>query len=276
MIKKYKPTSPGTRFRKTMVTAVSKERPEKSLIESITGPAGRNKGRISSRHRLRGHKKYYRIIDFKRNKFDIQGKITRIEYDPNRGPDIALVVYKDGEKRYIIAPQGLQVGAFVISSKNFVEPLPGNATIIKNIPLGAHIHNLEINIGAGAKLVRGAGNYGIIMAREGKYANIKLPSGEVKKISVDCMATVGEISNPEKRAVVLGKAGRARHLGQRPHIRGVAVANPKDHPHGGSYKDNGIGMSSPKSPWGWKTRGKKTRKRKITAKFMVSPRKKNK
>lgn len=276
MIKSYRPTSEGRRTRKTLIKAVTKLRPEKSLIKALNGPAGRNKGGISSRHRQRGHKKYYRIIDFKRDKFDIPARVAALEYDPNRGPTIALLHYEDGEKRYILAPEGLQVGQKVISSKGFVDTAPGNCTSLKNISLSTQVHNVEINLGAGGQLIRGAGSYGTIMAKEGNYVNIKLPSGEVKKFLQDCLATVGVLSNIDFRNRVLGKAGIARHLGLRPHIRGVAVANPSDHPHGGSYKDKGVGMPSPKSPWGWKTRGKKTRSRKTGLKYLVSSRKANK
>ncbi len=273
MIKSYKPTSEGMRTRRTLISDVTKARPQKSLIKILTGPAGRNNGRISSRHRQRGHKKFYRVVDFKRGKYDIPATVTALEYDPNRGPTIALLSYADGEKSYILAPEGLQVGQKVISSKNSVEMLPGNATTLVNLPLSAEVHNVELNIGAGGQLIRGAGSYGIVMAKEGKYVNIKLPSGEVKKFAQDCMATIGVLSNGDLRNRVLGKAGIGRHLGMRPHIRGVAVANPTDHPHGGSYKDKGVGAPSPKSPWGWKTKGKKTRSRTVGLKYLVSGKK---
>lgn len=273
MIKSYRPTSKGRRTRKTLVRGITKLRPERSLIEALNGPAGRNNGRISSRHRQRGHKKFYRIIDFKRNKFDIPAVVSALEYDPNRGPTIALLSYKDGEKRYILAPEGLKVDDKIVSSKTGVEMLPGNCTTLKNIPLSTQVHNVELNIGAGGQIIRGAGSYGIIMAKEGKYVNIKLPSGDVKKFMEDCLATVGVLSNGDLRNRVKGKAGVARHMGIRPHIRGVAVANPTDHPHGGSYKDKGVGRPSPVSPWGWKTRGKKTRRRTVGLKYLVSSRK---
>jgi len=273
MIKSYKPTSEGRRTRKTLIRATTKLRPEKSLTTPLKGAAGRNNGRISSRHRQRGHKKFYRVIDFKRNKFDIPAKVAALEYDPNRGPTIALVHYADGEKRYILAPENLHVGQQIVSSKSAVDMVPGNCTSLRNIHLGMQVHNIEINLGAGGQMVRGAGNYGIVMAKEGNYVNIKLPSGDVKKFLQDCLATIGVLSNVDFRNRVLGKAGIARHLGMRPHIRGVAIANPTDHPHGGSYKDKGVGAPSPKSPWGWKTRGKKTRKRKIGLKYLVSSRK---
>ncbi|MFZ5424688.1 MAG: 50S ribosomal protein L2 [Patescibacteria group bacterium] len=274
MIKSYKPTSNGMRFRKTLVLDITKNKKrEKKLSSPLKGPAGRNNGTVSSRHRQRGHKKHYRVIDFKRDKRDIPAKVMALEYDPNRGANIALVSYADGEKRYILAPEKLKVGTKVIAGDN-VEPVPGNALPLANIPLGAPIHNIEINPGKGGQMVRGAGNSAILMAKEGKYVNIKLPSGEIKKVLKTCYATMGVLSNADLRNTQMGKAGRARHKGKRPHIRGIAIANPSDHPHGGSYKDNGIGMPSPKSPWGWKTRGKLTRKRKHTDKFIVKSRRK--
>ena len=272
MIKTYKPTSAGIRTRKTLVRDLSFEKPEKSLMRNLKGAAGRNNGRISSRHKERGSKKHYRIIDFKRDKFNIPAIIASIEYDPNRGPNIALLNYVDGEKRYILAPEDLKVGMKVVSGEK-VEADVGNSLPIGNIPLGVSVHNIEINPGRGGQLVRGAGSYAQIMAKEGNYVNIKLPSGEIKKVVVSCYATVGVLSNSDLRNVRLGKAGRNRHLGNRPHVRGVAMANPSDHPHGGSYKDSGIGMPSPKSPWGWKTRGVRTRKRAHTNKFIVKRRK---
>lgn len=273
MIKTYRPTSEGRRTRRTLISEVDKIRPQKSLTNPLNKSFGRNNGKISSRHRSSGHKKFYRVIDFKRAKFDIPSVVKSIEYDPNRGPNIALISYKDGEKRYILAPDGLQVGTNLISTKSSVEIIPGNCTCLKNIPLGTQIHNIEINIGAGGQIVRGAGTYGVIMAKEGAFVNVKLPSGEVKRISQDCLATIGILSNIDLRNRRLGKAGISRHLGNRPHIRGVAISNPSDHPHAGSYKDKGIGRSSPRSPWGWKTRGKKTRSRKIGVKYLVSSRK---
>ncbi len=273
MIKTYNPTSPGQRQRKSIVKATTTSKPHKALTAPMTGAVGRNNGKISSRHRERGHKKKYRIIDFKRNKFGIKAKVATIEHDPNRGANIALVNYGDGEKRYILAPEGLVVGAIVESGEN-IEPKSGNCMPLKDIPLGMAVHNIELNPGQGGQMVRGAGNSAQLLAKEGKYVNIKLPSGEVKKVLGICYATVGTLSNADLRNVKLGKAGRNRHRGNRPHIRGVAIANPSDHPHGGSYKDNGIGMPSPKSPWGWKTRGKKTRSRTHTDKFIVKDRRK--
>lgn len=240
------------------------------------GSVAKNKGTVSVRHRQRGARKYYRKIDFKRDKFDIPAKVVSIEHDPNRGPDIALLCYADGEKRYMLVPEGLEVEMSVVSTKkdDKAEVSVGNAAKLGTIPLGTEVHNIEMIPGRGGQMVRGAGGAGTVMAKEGKYVNIKLPSGEVRKFLAECMATFGRLGNSDLRSVNLGKAGRMRHLGHRPHVRGVAVANPRQHPHGGSYKDNGVGMSSPKSPWGWKTKGKKTRKRTYTDKLIVSKKQK--
>jgi len=273
MLKSYKPQTAGTRNKKSLVPPVTRSKPEKSLIVALKGTVGRNNGRIATRHRSRGAKKYYRIIDFKRDKLNIPAKVVSIEYDPNRGPLIALLNYADGEKRYILAPESLTVGTIVLSG-DITDFTPGNATKIEKIPVGTQIHNIEINPGQGGSMVRGAGNFGILMAKEGNMAQIKLPSGEFKKVSIECMATVGVLTNQELRNVRKGKAGINRHKGFRPSVRGVAMANPSDHPHAGSYKDNGIGMPSPKSPWGWKTRGVKTRNRRHTNKFIVKDRRK--
>lgn len=271
MIKTYKPTSAGIRFRKTLVKDVSRKRPEKGLTSSIVGFAGRTHGKITSRHRQRGARKLYRVIDFRRNKYNVLATVAAIEHDPNRGPNIALLHYADGEKRYILAPEGLQVGMKVLSGKE-VEISVGNSLPLESIPLGIYIHNVEINPGQGGILARGAGNGAQIMAKEGNHVNIKLPSGEVKKVMSSCYATIGALGNADLRNTELGKAGRKRHLGCRPHVRGVAMSNPSDHPHAGSYRDNGIGMPFPKSPWGWNTRGVKSRKRKHTDKFIVKKR----
>ncbi len=215
----------------------------------------------------------YRQIDFLRDKFNIPGVVATIEYDPNRGSNIALLNYVDGEKRYILAPEGLQKGTKVFSGEN-VEISVGNALPMEKIPLGVEIHNIEINPLSGGVLVRGAGNYAQIMAKEGDFVTLKLPSGEVKRLPGRCYATIGVLSNADVRNVRLGKAGRKRNLGWRPHVRGVAMANPAgDHPHAGKYKTSGIGMSAPKSPWGWITRGVKTRKRKRTNYTIVKRRK---
>lgn len=271
MIKKYKPTSPGVRTRKTLVINTTTSKPYKPLTKHLKGGSGRSNGRISTRHREVGSKKLYRIIDFKRNKLNIPATVTTIEYDPNRGTNIALVTYKDGEKRYILCPEGLKVGSSIMASDK-AEFNAGNTLPLSSIPLGMPIHNVELNPGAGGVMVRGAGNYAMITAKEGRYVNIKLPSNEVKKVLARCVATIGSLSNQDLRLTQMGKAGKNRHKGFRPAVRGVAMANPSDHPHAGSYKDNGIGMPSPKSPWGQKTRGLKTRRRKSTNYTIVKSR----
>lgn len=275
-IKTYNPTSPGMRKRRTLVRGTStgnKSKPEKSLTRPLKGSVGRNNGRVSSRHRQRGHKKHYRIVDFKRDKREIPAKVAQIEHDPNRGPNVALLHYADGEKRYILAPEGLEVGMTVIAGEKAVLK-PGHAMPLSKIPLGIEVHNIELHPGKGGQMVRGAGNRAVIMAKEGDYVNVKLPSGEVKKVRSNCYASIGSLGNMDLRNAIAGKAGRKRHYGRRPHTRGVAFSSPSDHPHGGSYKDNGVGMPSPKSPWGWKTKGKKTRKRKHTDKYLVKDRRK--
>lgn len=272
-IKKYRPTSPGVRTRKTLDKShlTKGKKAEKSLTKPLKGSVGRNKGRISVRYRERGSKKHYRVIDFKRNKLGIPAKVAAIEYDPNRGPDLALLHYKDGEKRYILAPEGLKEGMEVVAGPE--APLaPGNALPLQKIPLGFEVHNIELNPGKGGQIARGAGNKATLLAKEGKYVNIKLPSGEVKKVLESCYATVGVLGNADHRHTRLGKAGRNRYKGRRPHVRGVAMPNPAQHPHAGSYKDNGTGH--PMTPWGKPTRGKKTRTRKHTDKYLVTPRRK--
>lgn len=274
MIKTYRPTSPGIRQRKTLKRGVEDVKPNKKLTKSLKGPVGRNKGRISTRHRQRGAKKNYRMIDFKRDKHDVVGKVARIEHDPNRGCNIALVHYKDGEKRYILAPEGLHKDMEVVAGENATAEV-GNALPLHKIPLSTKIHNVELSPGKGGQIARGAGNYATIMAIEGNYAHVKLPSGEVRKILRNCYATVGDLSNANLRHSKAGKAGRKRHLGWRPAVRGVAMGTDA-HPHGGSYSDTGIGMPSPKTPWGKKTRGKKTRRRKNTDKFIIKRKSKRK
>ncbi len=273
MIKTYKPTSEGLRTRKTLVKGVDTVRPLKSLTKGKSGPAGRSRGKVTSRHKQRGAKRLNRVVDFKRNKFDIPAKVVSIQDDPNRGPNIALLSYSDGEKRYIIAPEGLEVGMTVVSGED-VEISVGNSVPMSKISIGTPIHNIEINPKAGGILCRGAGNQAQIIAKEGDYVNVKLPSGEVKKILGLCYATIGVVGNIDKRNVVLGKAGRKRHLGRRPHVRGVAMGDPhRDHPHAGKYSTTGIGRVAPLSPWGWKTKGVKTRKRVRTDYTIVSRRK---
>jgi large subunit ribosomal protein L2 len=253
---------------------LSGKRPEKGLVEVLPNRAGRNNsGSVTVRHRGGRQKRYYRVIDFKRNKRDIEGKVAAIEYDPNRSAYIALIHYLDGEKRYILAPNGLQVGDSIIACET-ADFKPGNALPLKRIPLGMSIHNIELRVGKGGQIVRSAGSAAIIQSREGKYANILLPSTEVRRVSVDCYATIGQVSNQEKQNISIGKAGRKRHMGFRPSVRGVAMA-PNAHPHGGGEGRSGIGMPSPKSPWGKKTLGKKTRKKKkYSNKYIVKRRKK--
>ncbi len=261
MIKTYNAYTPSIRSRKTLVREVDNVEPHKALLQSRVGPAGRSRGRVSMRHQSVGARKHYRIIDFKRNKLDIGAKVVSIEYDPNRGPSIALIVFKDGEKRYILAPEGLKNGAVVFSGEK-AEPTVGNALPLRNIPAGAFVHNIEINPGQGGVLVRGAGGSAQLMAKESGFVNLKMPSGEVKRISDRCYATMGVLTNMELRNVRLGKAGRNRHLGVRPTVRGVAMGNPKkSHPHAGSYKTTGIGMPGPKTKWGKPARGVRTRRR---------------
>jgi large subunit ribosomal protein L2 len=272
MIKTYRATSEGQRTRKTLVKDVDHVRPLRALSRGVGGPVGRSRGTVSSRHMERGAKKLFRVIDFKRDKFNIPATVLSIENDPNRGSNIALLAYKDGEKRYILAPEGLKSGMGVISGEKS-EIAVGNCLPMANIPLGVAIHNVEINPKAGGILARGAGNQALIVAKEGDYVNVKLPSGEIKRLMGRCYATIGGVSNMEKRNIRLGKAGRKRHLGVRPHVRGVAMADPhRDHPHAGKYKTSGIGMASPKSPWGWITRGVKSRRRKRTNYTIVSDR----
>jgi len=273
MLKTYRPITPGQRGKRTLVRGVAAKSPEKKLTKSLKGAVGRNNGKISSRNRQRGARKKYRIVDFKRDKLNVPAKVVSIEHDPNRGPNVALLHYADGEKRYILAPEDLKPGMIVVSGDQ-VDLQPGNCMPLKNIPLGMPIHNIELNPGKGGQMVRGAGNSAMILAKEGKYVNVRLPSGEVKKVLDSCIATIGTLGNADLRHVNVGKAGIKRHQGRRPHTRGVAFSSPREHPHGGSYKTSGVGMSSPKSPWGWKTRGKKTRRRKSTNKYIVKSRSK--
>lgn len=273
-VKKYNPTSPGMRTKVTLdFSELTKKRPEKSLTTSKKRTGGRNNnGRTTSRYIGGGHKKLYRLIDFKRNKKDIPANVQAIEYDPNRSANIALLAYADGEKRYIIAPNELKVGDSVISGEK-VDIKPGNAMPLKSIPLGAIIHNIEMKIGKGGQLVRSAGNSAQLMAKEGKYATIKLPSNEVRLILQECYATIGQLSNIHHENIKIGKAGRSRWLGRRPHVRGV-VMNPVDHPHGGGEGKSKSGRH-PVSPWGTPTKGYKTRKKnKPSSKYIVNRRKK--
>ncbi len=273
-IKRYKPVTPGMRHRTGYTfEEITKTEPERSLIEPLKKHAGRNnQGRITVRHRGGGNKRYYRIIDFKRDKRGIPAKVIAIEYDPNRTARIALLQYADGEKRYIIAPVGLRVGDTVMAGPD-AEIRPGNALPLANIPVGTVIHNIELTPGKGGQLVRAAGTAAQLLAKEGDYAHVALPSGEVRLIHLSCYATIGQVGNVEHAQIKIGKAGRKRHMGWRPTVRGSAM-NPVDHPHGGGEGKAPIGMPSPKSPWGWKTLGKKTRRNKRTDKFILQRRQK--
>lgn len=274
-IKKYKPTTPGRRFATVAdFSGLSKKRPERSLIKPQSKKAGRNTyGKITRRHSGGGHKRLYRVIDFKRKKDDIPAKVTHIEYDPNRSSRIALIFYKDGEKRYIIAPLKLKVGDEVTSGEN-VDIQVGNCLPIRNIPAGTIIHNIELKQGKGGELVRSAGGYAQLLAKEGEYANIKLPSGEVRLVRLECRATIGQIGNSSHEIINLGKAGRKRWLGIRPSVRGTAM-NPVDHPHGGGEGKNKSSGRDPVTPWGKPTLGYRTRERnKNTDKYIVRRRNK--
>jgi large subunit ribosomal protein L2 len=269
-IKKRKPTSPGQRFVSTATfEEITKTKPEKSLLAKKDKHAGRNSyGRITVRHRGGGNRQKYRIIDFKRNKDGIPAKVASIEYDPNRTAYIALLNYVDGEKRYILAPLGLQVGDTVMSGKD-AEIKVGNALPLENIPLGSTIHNIELQAGKGGQFARSAGTSVQLMAKEGKYATLKMPSGEMRKVLLTCKATLGTVGNVDHELVSLGKAGRKRHMGIRPTVRGV-VMNPVDHPHGGGEGKSPIGRPTPVTPWGKPTLGYKTRKKnKASNRLMV-------
>lgn len=272
-IKKYNPTSPARRFMTVSDFAeITKKSPERSLLAKKDKHAGRNSyGRITVRHRGGGNRRKYRIIDFKRNKDGMPATVIGVEYDPNRSANIALVQYEDGEKAYIIAPIGLTDGDVVVSGEG-ADIKPGNALFIKDIPVGTLIHNIELYPGKGAQLVRSAGNSAQLMAKEGDYAQVRLPSGEVRMIRLDCKATIGVVGNQQHENVSIGKAGRKRHMGWRPTVRGV-VMNPNDHPHGGGEGKSPIGMPSPVTPWGKPTLGYKTRKKnKPSDKYIVKRR----
>ena len=272
-LKTYKPTTPSLRFTALLSTEeLAKKRPERALRVSLKSKAGRNNaGRITTRHQGGGHKKFYRLIDFKRDKHDVAAKVAAIEYDPNRSARIALLSYTDGDKRYILAPMGLKVGATVVAGPH-VEPSEGNALPLSEIPLGVPVHNIEMYPGRGAQLVRGAGMGAQIMAREGDFAHVKLPSGEIRMVGVKCYATIGQVGNLDHENISLGKAGRARWLGRRPTVRGVAM-NPVDHPMGGG-EGRSSGGGHPVTPWGHLTKGKKTRsRRKPSNRFILQRRK---
>ena len=269
-IRVYKPTSPARRFMSVLTyEEITKKKPEKSLTEHLKKHSGRNsQGKITVRHQGGGSKKTYRIIDFKRDKKDIPAKVATIEYDPNRTCFIALLHYADGEKRYILAPLGLKVGDTVMSGPE-ADIKPGNCLPIASIPLGTLIHNVEIKPGKGGQMVRSAGVAAQLMAKEGNYAQVRLPSGEVRKVMINCRATIGTVGNTDHENVRIGKAGRSRHMGIRPAVRGV-VMNPVDHPHGGGEGRSPVGMPAPMSPWGKPTQGVKTRKhRKYSDKMIV-------
>jgi large subunit ribosomal protein L2 len=270
-VKKYKPTSPGIRTRTTLIfEGVSKKRPERSLTATKKRSGGRNnQGRITTRWIGGGHKKIYRIIDFKRDKRDIPARVAAIEYDPNRSANIALLNYVDGEKRYILAPLGLKVGDTVTVGVE-ADIRPGNALPLRSIPLGTFVHNIEMKPGKGGQLVRSAGGYAQLMAKEGNYATIKLPSNEVRLVPQLCYATIGQVGNIDYENVSSGKAGRSRWLGKSPKVRGVAM-NPVDHPHGGG-EGRSKGGNHPSSPWGTPAKGFKTRSRRKSSKMIVSKR----
>jgi large subunit ribosomal protein L2 len=273
-VKKYKPTSPGMRGRTGYTfEEITKSKPERSLLKVRKRRGGRNVyGRITVRHRGGGHKRKIRIVDFKREKRNIPAKVAAIEYDPNRTARLALLNYVDGEKRYILAPVGLRVGDTVVSGPN-ADISPGNSLPISNIPTGTMIHNIELQEGRGGQMVRSAGGAAQLLAKEGDYAQVRLPSGEVRLVRQKCLATIGQVGNLDHGNIKLGKAGRKRHLGFRPTVRGSAMS-PRDHPHGGGEGRSPIGMPSPKSPWGKKTLGKKTRHNKKTDKYIVRRRSK--
>ncbi len=271
-IKVYRPTSPGRRYFQTNKLPITKKKREKLLTFSMKKTGGRNNlGRITSRHIGGGHHKIFRIIDFRRDKDNIQAVVKAIEYDPNRNALVALLAFADGEKRYILSPDGLTVGDTVISGENVPIKI-GNCLPLNDIPLGVEIHNIELAPKKGAQMVRGAGLSSQILAKEGQYAHMKLPSGEIRLVDLRCRATIGKVSNPLHSSIILGKAGRRRHMGIRPHVRGVAM-NPIDHPLGGG-EGRAHGGRQPTSPWGWLTKGKKTRKvHKASGKFIVKRRK---
>ncbi|MBM3252000.1 MAG: 50S ribosomal protein L2 [Candidatus Omnitrophica bacterium] len=274
-LKKYKPTTPSLRF--TTISdfkELTKKRPEKSLLMPLKSSGGRNSyGRITMRFRGGGHKRMYRIIDFKRDKLDVPAKVMAIEYDPNRSVRIALIQYTDGQKNYILAPVGLSVGDEIISSRQDIDIRPGNCLPLENIPLGTPIHNLELNRGAGAQIVRSAGSSAQILAKEGGFAQVQLPSDEIRLFHLYCRATIGQLGNVEHSSISLGKAGRSRWLGRQPHTRGLAM-NPHDHPHGGGEGKTPQGNPHPATPWGKPTKGFKTRKKtKYSDRFIIKRRK---
>jgi len=273
-IKTFKPTTPSRRFMTVLDSSdITAKASVRSLLKKLPRKAGRNNnGRITSRHKEAGAKKLYRIIDFKRNKFGVEGRIATVEYDPYRNCRICLINYVDGEKRYILQPKGLKVGDTVLAAESGLDIKPGNAMKLKNIPVGTLVHNIEMNPGQGGKIARSAGGYAQIMGRDGKYVSLRLPSGEMRYILGECMATVGTIGNEDFANMVIGKAGRNRHRGIRPQTRGSAM-NPIDHPHGGGEGKTNSGRH-PVSPWGMPTKGYKTRRKKASDKLIISRKKK--
>ena len=268
-IRVYKPTSPGRRGMSVLTfDEITKTRPERSLVEPLYRTAGRNnRGRVTVRQRGGGHKRLYRIIDFKRDKFGVPARVSSIEYDPNRSARIALLVYADGAKRYILAPLGLNVGDTVQSGPDS-DVRVGNALPLHRIPLGTVVHNVELQPGRGGQMARSAGTAAQLMAKEGDYATLRLPSGEMRKVHLNCLATIGQVGNTDHANIKLGKAGRKRWMGRRPEVRGVAM-DPSSHPHGGGEGRSPIGMPGPKTPWGKPTLGYKTRRNKTTSKYIV-------
>ncbi|MBC8394042.1 MAG: 50S ribosomal protein L2 [Deltaproteobacteria bacterium] len=271
-IKKVKPTSPGRRFQGySTFEEITRTTPEKRLLKSLKKSGGRNvNGRITCRHRGGGHKRHYRIIDFKRDKIGIPARVASLEYDPNRSTRIALLQYADGDKRYILAPQNLSVNDTVMSGPD-VDIKPGNTLPLSNIPLGTLIHNIELRVGKGGQIVRSAGTFAQLMAKEDRYALVKLPSGEVRMVLLKCKATIGQLSNVEHENISMGKAGRGRWMGRRPKVRGVAM-NPVDHPMGGG-EGRSSGGRHPCSPWGMPTKGFRTRRNKASDKYIIKRRK---
>lgn len=272
-IRRYKPTSAGRRnMSVSTFSEITKSKPEKSLLEPLRKKGGRNNnGRITVRHRGGGHKRAYRVIDFKRNKFGIEAKVAAIEYDPNRSARIALLHYVDGEKRYILAPVGLNVGDRVMSGVG-ADIRVGNALPLRSIPLGTQVHNVELEIGRGGVMVRSAGNSAQLMAKEGNYGTLRMPSDEMRMIHLECMATIGQVGNTDHQNLRIGKAGRKRWMGRRPEVRGSAM-NPRDHPHGGGEGRAPIGLKGPKTKWGKPARGVRTRHNQRTDRFIIRRRK---
>jgi len=273
-IKTYKPTTPSRRYMTNLDSGDITAKPSvRALLKNLPRSAGRNSnGRITSRHREAGAKKLYRIIDFKRNKFGVEGTVATVEYDPYRNCRICLVKYTDGDRRYILQPKGLNVGDKIMAAEAGLDIKTGNAMKLKNIPVGTLVHNIEMSPGHGGQIARSAGGYAQIMGRDGKYVSLRLPSGEMRYILGECLATIGTVGNEDFSNIVIGKAGRSRHLGIRPQTRGSAM-NPIDHPHGGGEGKTNSGRH-PVSPWGMPTKGYKTRKKKASDKLIISKRKK--